>query len=56
MKVEHGVPQDSVLEPLLILIYINHLTENVQGSKLVLFADDTNLLITGKDECDLHSI
>jgi hypothetical protein len=49
MKVEHGVTQDSVLEPLLFLLFINHLTENVHRSKLVLFADDTNLLITGKD-------
>jgi hypothetical protein len=30
-------------------IYKNDLTENVQESKLVLFADDTNLLITRKD-------
>ena len=27
---------------------------NVQGVKLVLYADDTNLLITGKDELHLQ--
>jgi hypothetical protein len=42
------------LGPLLFLLYINDCTENVQGVKLVLFADDTNLLNTGKDEFDLQ--
>jgi hypothetical protein len=33
------------------------ISENVQGAKLVLLADDTNLLITGKDEFELlHKI
>jgi hypothetical protein len=36
------------------LLYINDITENVQGAKMVLFADDTNLLMTGADEEDLQ--
>jgi hypothetical protein len=32
---------------------LHDLTENVLGAKLVLYADDTNLLITGKDQDDL---
>jgi hypothetical protein len=43
-----------VLGPLLFLLYINDLTENVRGAKLVSFADDTNLLITGSDEVGLQ--
>jgi hypothetical protein len=49
IKVEHGVPKESVLGPLLFFLCINDLTENVKGAKLAIFADDTNLLVTAKD-------
>ena len=41
-KVESGVPQDSVLGPLLFLIYINDLERNIK-SNIKFFADDTML-------------
>jgi hypothetical protein len=55
LPISCGVPQGSILGPVLFTLYVNDIVTSISCSKIMLYADDTILLFSAKTVDDIKS-
>ena len=53
LDVDTGVPQGSILGPLLFIIFINSMSSVIQHGDIFMYADDTTLCVSGNYVSDI---
>ena len=53
LETKYGVPQGTVIGPILFLLYVNDITMCVKECRVNIFADDTMIYITGKNIAEM---
>ena len=49
VDIQAGVPQGSILGPLLFILFSNDFTDVIEGARIVKYADDTVIYVADKD-------
>ncbi len=55
-KIKFGVPQGSILGPVLFLLYVNNLSEVINPEQIIQYADDTSLIFSSESTEDLEVV